>query len=139
MNLQIKKLLNVFVVEDLLVVRESLQIMLSEICGVAIVGFAVGEAVAIESIDLLLPDVVVLDLHLRQGTGIKVLEHVKKYHAKTKVIVLSNCSNESYTSRCKRAKADYFFDKSFQFMLVGKVLEQLMSPDGAGGGIAGLQ
>lgn len=113
--------------------------MLSKICGVAIVGFAVGEAVAIDCIDLLLPDVVVLDLQLQQGTGIKILEHVKKHHARTKVIVLSNCSNESYISRCKGAKADYFFDKSFEFMLVGNVLEQLMSPDGPDGKIAGFQ
>ena len=51
----------------------------------------------------------------------------KKNHAATKVIVLSNYASEIYISRCRQAGADYFLDKSFQFMLVGAALEQQMS------------
>lgn len=122
--------MNVFIVEDSEIVRENLQTMLSGIFGVAVAGYAVDEAGAIEGIDTLLPDVVILDLHLQAGSGLNVLEDIKKNHAATKVIVLSNCATESYISRCKKAGADYFFDKSFQFMLVGAVLEQMISPDG---------
>lgn len=120
--------MNVFIVEDSEIVRENLQIMLSGISGVEVVDFAVDEAGAIEGIDTLLPDVVILDLHLQTGSGLNVLADIKKYHAATKVIVLSNYATENYVSRCKQSGADYFLDKSFQFMLVGAVLEQLVSP-----------
>ena len=116
-----------FIVEDSGVVRESLKAMLSGIPGVALAGHAVDEAGAIERIDALLPDVVILDLHLQSGTGFNVLASVKKTHAATKVIVLSNYASEIYISRCRQAGADYFLDKSFQFMLVGAALEQQMS------------
>ena len=125
--------MKVFIVEDSEVVRKNLQTMLSGISGVAVAGHAVGEAGAIECIDSLLPDVVILDLHLQHGSGLNVLLNIKKYHAATKVIVLTNYANESYISRCRQAGADYFFDKSFQFRLVGEVLEHLISPVGLDG------
>jgi len=126
-------MVNVFLVEDSEIVRKNLQTILSGISGVAVVGHAVDEAGAMERIDALLPDVVILDLHLQHGSGFNVLANIKKHHAATKVIVLSNYANESYITRCRLAGADYFFDKSFQFMLVGSVLEQLISPEGLDG------
>ena len=132
-------MVKVFIVEDSEVVRENLKTMLSAISGVAVAGHAVDEAGAMERIDALLPDVVILDLHLQPGSGFNVLVNIKKYYAAIKVIVLSNYASESYITRCRQAGADYFFDKSFQFMLVGAVLEQLISPEGLDGEFATLQ
>jgi len=126
-------MVNVLIVEDSEIVHQNLQTMLSSIPGIALAGHAVDEAGAIERIDALLPDAVILDLHLRSGSGFNVLANIKKYHAATKVIVLSNYANDSYISLCKQIGADYFFDKSFQFMLVGAVLEQLLPPGDPGG------
>ncbi len=130
-------ILKVFIAEDCTVVRESLCAMLSRIAGVVVVGFAEDEAGAIDGIETLLPDVVILDLHLKQGTGLNVLLKVKKRHAAIKIMVLSNCVSVQYIDTCKRAGTDYFFDKSFQFMLAGKALEQLMSLDRFDGKTAG--
>jgi DNA-binding NarL/FixJ family response regulator len=88
---------------------------------IRIVGYAADEAGAIEKINALLPDVVIMDLNLQPGSGIAVLKNIKKHHADIKVIVLTNCTDEFYEDACKRAKADYFFDKSFQFMQVREV------------------
>ena len=101
--------------------RESLRSMLSDFHDVKIVGYAADEAGAIEQIYALLPDVVILDLNLRSGSGIAVLKNIKKYYAGIKVMVLTNCTDEFYVDACKRANADYFFDKSFQFMQVREV------------------
>lgn len=131
--------LKVFIVEDSAIVCEILHAMLSRIFCVAVVGFADDEAGAIEGIETLLPDVVILDLHLQQGTGLNVLLHVKKHHAAVKVIVLSDCADALYLSICRQAGADYLFDKSLQFMLIEKVLAQMMSPNGSDGEIAGLK
>ena len=101
--------------------RESLRSMLSEFHDVRIAGYAADEAGAIEQINVLLPDVVILDLNLLSGSGIAVLKNVKKNHAEIKVMVLTNCNDEFYVDACKRAHADYFFDKSFQFMQAREV------------------
>jgi DNA-binding NarL/FixJ family response regulator len=115
-------MMNVFIVEDSEVMRENLRSMLSDFHNVAIVGYAVDEAGAIERINALLPDVVILDLSLQSGSGVAVLKNVKKHNPEIKVIVLTNYNDEFYVDACKRAKADYFFDKSFQFMQVREVI-----------------
>lgn len=113
--------MNVFIVEDSEAMRESLRSMLTEFHDIKIVGYAADETGAIEHINALLPDVVILDLNLQSGTGVAVLKNIKKNHAEIKVMVLTNCNGELYADACKRANADYFFDKSFQFMRVREV------------------
>jgi DNA-binding NarL/FixJ family response regulator len=112
------EMMNVFIVEDSEAMRESLRTMLSDFHDVKIVGYAVDENGAIEHINALLPDVVILDLNLQSGSGVAVLKNIKKHHAEMIVMVLTNCNGELYADACKRANADYFFDKSFQFMEV---------------------
>jgi DNA-binding NarL/FixJ family response regulator len=114
-------MMNVFIVEDSEAMRENLRTMLSDFHDFRIVGYAADEKGAIEQVNSLLPDVVILDLNLLSGTGIAVLKNVKKHHPGIKVMVLTNCTDEFYVDACKRANADYFFDKSFQFMQVREV------------------
>jgi DNA-binding NarL/FixJ family response regulator len=114
-------MINVFIVEDSETMRENLRSMLSEFHGIRITGYAADEAGAINQINTSLPDVVVLDLNLQSGSGVAVLKDVKKHHAGIKVMVLTNCNGEAYANACRRANADYFFDKSFQFMEVREV------------------
>jgi len=113
--------MNVFIVEDSEAMRESLRSILSEFHDIRIAGYAADEAGAIEHINALLPDVVILDLNLQSGSGVAVLKNIKKHHAAIKVMVLTNCTDEFYVDACKHANADYFFDKSFQFMQVREV------------------
>lgn len=129
-------MVNVFIVEDSESVRTRLQAMLSGIPGIAVTGHAVDEAGALAGVKSLSPDVVILDLHLKRGSGLKVLSGIKKDYTATRVIVLTNFSNEACSSFCKQAGADYFFDKSFQFMLVGAALEQLASRNETRGAVA---
>jgi len=117
-----EQVMNIFIVENSGITRESLQSVLSDMPEVNVVGFAVNETGAIERIGALLPDVVILDLGLQSGSGIGVLEHVKKHHAAIKVIVFTHFTDEFHIECCKRAGADYFFDKSFQFMQLREVL-----------------
>ncbi len=120
-------MMRLFIVEDSVVMRENLQIMLSGIPGITIIGYAADEQSAIERIDSLLPDVAILDISLQSsGSGISVLENIKKHHSAIKVIMLTNhAANEFYINRCKHAGADYFFDKSFQIAQVYSTLRAM--------------
>lgn len=117
--------MNVFLVEDSAPMRERLRSMLSEIPGIVLTGHAEDEAGAIQCIGEATADLVILDLSLKSGSGIEVLKYLKQRHAEVRVMVLTNHTDEMYVSRCMNAGADYFFDKSFQFMEVGAVIKQL--------------
>jgi len=115
--------MNVFIVEDSAIMLKNLRSMLSDISGVTVIGHADG-ADAIECIGALLPDLVILDISLRNIAGIGMLENIKKRHPGIKVMILTGCTDEFYSSRCKRAGADYFFDKVFQLTRVRAALWQ---------------
>ena len=106
--------MDVFVVENSATMDKGLQSMLSDISDVTIVGHSVDEQDAIEQIDTLLPDVVILDIDLQSGSGFSLLENVKQHHQHIKTVVLTYYSDEHYAARCKSAGADYFFDRAFQ-------------------------
>lgn len=122
--------MKVFIVEDAEIVREGLKNMLAAIPGVEVIGHAVDEQGAIEQIGATRPDVVILDINLQTGSGINVLQVVKKRHPATKVMMLTNYADEIYVRRCMSFGADYFFDKSIEFMRVGAVLRQLVFTGG---------
>lgn len=121
--------MNVFVVENSAAMDKGLQSVLSDISDVTIVGHSADEQDAIEHIDALLPDVVILDVSLQSGSGIGVLQNIKEHHAEIKVMVVTYYSDEYYADRCKRAGADYFFDKSFQLAQVRAVFWQWVHTD----------
>ena len=98
-------MMKVFIVEDSEAMRESLRSMMSEFHDVKIVGYAADEAGAIEHINVMLPDVVILDLNLLSGSGVAVLKNIKKHHPEIKVMVLTNCNGELYMDACRRANA----------------------------------
>lgn len=116
--------MNVFIVEDSVIMLENLRSMLSDISGITVIGQASDGVDAIERIDALLPDLVIIDISLRNGAGIGMLESLKKYHPGIKVMILTGCTDEFYFDRCKRAGADYFFDKAFQLTRVRAALWQ---------------
>ena len=107
--------MKILIVEDSDDVRERIQTMVSDIPGIRVVGYAVDEPEALEQVNALLPDVVTLDLKLKEGSGISVLKAIKQHHPEIKVMVLANDDGRYYEEACMRAGADCFFDKTFQF------------------------
>lgn len=124
--------MKVFIVEDRAIMLDNLRSILSGIPGVAIVGHALDGADVAERIDVLHPDLVILDIGLRNGAGMGVLEKIKKCHPGIKVMVLTGCTDEFYAERCKRAGADYFFDRAFQLTRVRATLWQRVCAGGLG-------
>lgn len=131
--------MNVFIVEDSAIVSDGLTAMLSDIPGVKIIGHAVDEHGAIEKIGAAHPDTVILDIGLRPGSGINVLKAIKQHSPAVKVIVLTNYTDEIYVNRCMRAGADYFLDKTFEFIRVGTILKQLIADGEMGNRFVALQ
>ena len=107
--------MRILIADDSELLRVRLVDMLSEIEGIEIIGQAQDSLDAIESIAKLDPHVVILDIRMPQGNGIKVLETIKKNLQSPKVIIFTNYPYPQYRKRYMDAGADFFFDKSTEF------------------------
>ena len=116
--------LRVVIVEDSAIIRARLSEALSEIPNVAIVGQVETEADALAILAQAKWDAAVLDLQLKQGTGLGVLKSLARgtRPANTKIIVFTNYAFPQYRDRSMLLGADYFFDKSREFHRVREVL-----------------
>ena len=69
----------------------------------------------------------IIDLHLRSGTGFDLLSRLKGASALSglKKVVLTNFATPAFRQRCASLGADYFFDKSLEFDRAINVLDDL--------------
>jgi DNA-binding NarL/FixJ family response regulator len=114
-SLQSNHKIKVFIADDSLIVREHLVTMLEELAGIEVVGQAENVAEAISAIRKLQPDVVILDILMPGGSGIKVLQNIKQAGAGPMVIILTNYPYPVFRQKCLQAGADFFLDKSTEF------------------------
>ena len=68
-----------------------------------------------------------MDLNLKEGSGIGVIESVRALHATAPptIIVLTNYAFPEFEAACRKRGADYFFDKSTQFGAVKLLLQSI--------------
>lgn len=120
---------SVFLVDDSPVVRDRLAGMISEIPRVRVVGQADIAFEAIAAIRRLRPAVVVLDISMPGGSGIYVLETIKRENPAPQVIMLTNFTHDEYRQKCLRLGADHFFDKTTEFEKVLDILRAAPGPE----------
>jgi CheY-like chemotaxis protein len=70
------------------------------------------------------PDAVILDIRLRTGNGLEVLEELKRGPSPPLVIMLTNHPSEYHRRWCEEHGADFFFDKTSEFEKVLEVLAE---------------
>ncbi len=121
--------MKVVLVEDSALLRERLVQTIASIDGISLVGYAETAPDAIELIKERQPDAIVLDIRLRQGTGLQVLQAVKTTGQLPWVIVLTNFAFPQYRKKYLDSGADYFLDKSNEFDQISVVLKELMDKE----------
>jgi DNA-binding NarL/FixJ family response regulator len=116
----------VVLVEDSPLLRERLAETLAVPGRIEIVAHADGETAALERLRATEWDALVLDLQLRQGTGIGLLRALRATRpAGVVVIVLTNYAIPRLREHSLALGADYFFEKAREFNRVREVLEAL--------------
>lgn len=123
-------MISIFVAESSDGVREALLEMISETDGVELAGVAGDACGAIEGYleraqQHALPQVLIIDIQLVDGSGLGVLQFIKRRFPLTKVIMLCDCISAVYRERCASQGADYFFDKVTEFGRVQEILSGL--------------
>ncbi|MEQ1858303.1 MAG: response regulator [Chthoniobacteraceae bacterium] len=122
-------LLRVMLVEDSMILRGRIRDLIEQSCRARVVSEAGTIAAALAFLPAEPPDVVVLDLHLPDGSGLDVLRAVKKSRPTCPVIVLTSFAMPETRDHCRSLGADYFFDKSREFERVVEVLRECVSLD----------
>ena len=118
----------VFLVEDSPLLRTRLEAMIAAIPGANMVGFAEGADDAVRQILATQPDVVVLDIYLKQGNGLDILRTVGKAAPQICFYVLTNYPMQGYRLSAERLGARGFFDKSTEFEQLRAALVGIVRP-----------
>lgn len=126
---------NVLVIEDSPMIRDSLVDIINADARRRVTAIADTEKDAIDIVRRGNIDIAIIDLQLRQGSGVGVLQQLGQETSVLK-IVLTNFSSPQMRQRCLDLGANYYFDKSREFELVVQVidawLEHRSRPDQGG-------
>jgi DNA-binding NarL/FixJ family response regulator len=117
--------MNVFIVEDQPWFLEQLQALLADVSGANIVGTADTAHDAIHAIGETRPDVVLLDLMLKEGTGFDVLRSVRTRAPAIKLLVVTSFPTPGIKKACSLGGANGFFDKLLELDELRSMLESL--------------
>ncbi len=103
-----------YIVEDNATIRENLIATLEELGGIASIGYAETEQ---QGSDWLTGqdaswDLAIVDLFLKQGSGLGVLQACQGRTPRQKIVVLTNYATPDIRTRCRQLGVDEVFDKS---------------------------
>ena len=104
--------IRVLLVEDSHVLTDRLKELLDGVPGVELVGTVEREQEAVDLLQRISVDAIVLDLQLKSGTGFGVLRKIAALSPRPMVIVYTNYDLPEYRREASLLGASYFLDKS---------------------------
>lgn len=104
-------MINVFLVDDEQLVREALRLLIKDIHGIQVVGEASTGEAALAAIREKKPDVVLLDIHLPDLSGLHVARKILQQQPQMKIIILTAAPNEIFSHRLLEAGVHGYFTK----------------------------
>lgn len=118
-------MLSIFIVDDSQIIRERLVENLSQIPNVAIGGCVGTQREALMYLEKAMPDVVVLDLELSDGTGYDVLREFRSRGDRPVFVVFTQHSGTVHRLRTLELGADLFLDKAHGFTVLADFIRWL--------------
>jgi two-component system, NarL family, response regulator DevR len=103
--------MNVFIVEDAPKTRKELADLLANQKGFAVVGEAGSVRDALVGIEATLPEAVLLDISLPDGSGVEVLKFVQQHGWDLSVVVLTSNPYDALRTKCQTLGAAAVLDK----------------------------
>ncbi len=117
----------VMVVDDEPLVSKGVALLLGVERGVVFCGEAESEAEALHRIQALKPDVVLVDLVLKKGTGLSLTRLLRRRHPKLKVLVMSTYDEADYVTGAFAAGAHGYIAKDEASERLLEALDMVMS------------
>ncbi len=119
--------LKVFIGEDSASVAEMLAALVADPGRIEVVGVAESGSATVESIKRDRPDVVIVDLQLKSGSGTEVIRALRADPGlqATRIIVISNHVSPNLRAGCLQLGADAYFDKLKELPALVAKLDEL--------------
>lgn len=117
-------MMNVLLAEDHKMVRQGTRLYL-ESMDVTIVGEATNGREAVEMAGTLQPDVVVMDIHLPELTGVEATRRIRHEYPEIRILVLTAYDEPAYVHALLDAGADGFILKTAELAELYKALNEV--------------
>jgi chemotaxis response regulator CheB len=104
-----KRRSRVLIVDNSPVMRKIINEVLVALPRMEVVGQAKDGMEALECIQQLQPDIVIMDIQMPRMSGLEALRKLPP--GRCRVIMLSAAGEEIYVEKCRQLKAEHFFDK----------------------------
>ena len=121
----VDKSIRVLLVEDSRLLAEQISELLETAPHTVPLGTVATEQEAIDASLAQHPDLLILDLHLKQGTGFGVLKALSQVEKPPQVVVLTNYALPQYREQALALGAQYFLDKSNDFDKLPDLIENV--------------
>lgn len=105
------KAFRILLADDHALVRAGIRELVQKISGIEVIGEASGGRQALELIESLSPDLVLLDIGMKELNGLEVAARVNRDFPKVKTLILSMHNNEEYVLRALRVGASGYMLK----------------------------
>ncbi|MBZ0183508.1 MAG: response regulator transcription factor [Melioribacteraceae bacterium] len=103
--------IKVFLADDHNLIRAGIKSLISELSGIEVIGEAEDGREAIDKIIELKPDIVLLDIKMKELNGLEVTARLNKEYPDVLIIILSMHSNEEYVVQALKAGASGYLLK----------------------------
>lgn len=120
-------ILTVLSVDDSEVIYANLNYLLNDINGLKWIAHAFTIEDAIEIINKNKPDVVLLDIKIKDRNGFELLEYLKQNFNEITTIMLSNFTTKPYIKKSFELGAKYFLDKSQEFEKLNQIFIEILN------------
>jgi len=121
--------MKVLIADDSLYTINCLLEMLAIYKQVEIVGFYKNGTDTLEAIQLLKPDLAIVDIKMPGLSGLDVLKEIRKEDKTIKIIILTFFSFEYFRQMAMDAGADYFFSKTDDFEKLSLVVAEMVEKE----------
>jgi len=123
------KKIKVLIVDDHTLVRDGIRALLELVADIEVVGEATNGREALEKIELLAPDVVLMDLAMPIMGGLEATRRIRKQHPETKVLALTQYDDTDYVVPVIEAGACGFVTKMAAFSELASAIQAVYKGD----------
>ncbi|MFC2050548.1 response regulator [Chloroflexota bacterium] len=131
------KKIKILIVDDHTLVRDGIRALLELVADVEVIGEAVNGRKALEKVEQLVPDVVLMDLAMPIMGGLEATRRIRKRFPETKVLALTQYDDSDYVIPLIEAGASGFVTKMAAFSELASAIqavyigESFLSPSAA--------
>ena len=109
--------------DDAVLITKRISEMIRELDCVSEIFISHDGSTALKNVEEHNPDMILLDIHLPDKSGLDLLEQFVSNYPTIKVIMVTNKASQYYRELCLGLGAHHFIDKSKEFEMIPSIIE----------------